>query len=641
MRFKHFKLVHIGLLVLAATAVTYPYLTKGLADGDDRQEHLEYQHFFNEQIARGELYPRWMPGLNSGHGSPAFFVFYPLPYYVAWGLGKVVPNHWGIYTETRSQGLGVVLATILGALFTYAWCSTFVDGWSATAASVLFITLPYLFSTDLYLRTSVGELWGLAIMPIAFYCVERKPASAGRFLAGLATAFALVLLSHLFTAVLLAPVVVAYAVWRSEPAKRFYAAWQTAAALALGTALAAVYTFPVFAHRNFLHPENLLAVFGASYSPLSQMFSYDVSMFPRDTAEWHVLSQFARGLGAAAVCLVGSSCYRSSREGSLHVSKICLAALSVATLVLTLLAGHLPGLGAIPGSAPLFSYFADQRAHIFLGTFLTLEVVLLCYWYLSRESRGGLADFLIAMALLSFLMMTRWSFVVWTAIRPLWSIQFPWRFNVFLLLAAVGLAALAISDIGKQPLRKRIVNGVLAVAVWAIVAGGVAHAGEVRDAFRKTETVTFDPKSVETLLPAYAQVKTRKEALDIVSSAKNEGQGAVVTSGSGQAVATIANPRLIELYATCETDCTLQIGQFYYPAWRAWLVQRGAQIPLRASTPGGLMELSLPRGESFVAVELPRDWSEWTGPWVSLASLILVLALALSDRFRRLARLSD
>ena len=630
------KRVHIALLVVAAMALTYPYLTKGLIDGHDRQEHLEYQHYFNQQIAEGELYPRWMPGVNFGHGSPAFFVFYPLPYYVAWGLGHVISNDWGVYTETRSQGLGVVLATTLGALFTYAWCGTFVDSWSAMAASFVFVTLPYFFSIDLYLRTSVGELWALAIMPLSFYFVERRSALAGRSLAGLAAAFALVLLSHLFTAALLAPVLTGYAVWRAEPARRYHAALQTIAALTLGTTLAAVYTFPVFAHRHFFHPENMLSIFGPNYSPLSQMFPYDLSMFPRDTPGWYDLSQFARGLAVAIVCLVGYICYRFRREKPPHFLAICLAVLSIATLALTFLAGHLPGLGGVPGALPLQGYFADQRAHIFLASFVTLEAGLLCYWSLPRQSRNGLADFLIGIALLSFLIMTRWSLIVWTTIRPLWDIQFPWRFNVFLLLATTGLAALAVSNIGKQPPRKRVLYGALAIVAWALVAGGIAMTGQVNDVFWGTQTIAYMPNGLDTLLPVYAQVKNQQEAvnaidsvaLDVINSVKDASLDVVVTVGKGTARASLRSPRLIGLSAICESDCTLQIAQFYYPAWRARLAHNGAQIPLRAGTPGGLMELSLPHGENSVIIELPHSWSERIGPWVSLASLVLVVAFA-------------
>jgi hypothetical protein len=108
----------------------------------------------------------------------------------------------------------------------------------------------------------------------------------------------------------------------------------------------------------------------------------------------------------------------------------------------------------------------------------------------------------------------------------------------------------------------------------------------------------------------------------------------IVTTGQGRAKVNMVRSRLIELDAACDSDCTLQIGQFYYPAWRARLTRSGAEIPLRAASPGGLMEISLHPGDDAVRIELPRDWSEQIGPWISLASLSFVIVLALRDKPR-------
>jgi hypothetical protein len=622
--------IQIAVLVIAAMALTYPFIVWGLIPGHDRAPHLEYQHFFNEQIAGGDLYPRWMPGLNQGRGSPIFFVQYPLPYYVAWGLGHLIPNHWKGYTETHTLGLGIALATILGALFVYAWCTTFVDGQSAMLASLVFLTLPYFFSIDLYLRIAVGEFWALTMMPLLFYFLERRSSRPRRAFAGLAVAFTLVLLSHLFTAVLCVVVTLAYAMWRSEPSKRLSAALQTAGALLLGTALAAVYTLTVFAHRHFLHPESMLTLGGANYSPLSQMFPYNASTFPVDTRGWRFLGGAARCMAGAAICLVGYACYELRRERGAYL-RIFWAAISILTLGSTILAGHLPGLGEVPGAMSVSHVLVEQRAHIFLGSFLTLEATLLCFWFLPRQIESSLAEFLVGMALLVYLMMTRWSLVVWNNIHPLWSMQFPWRLNVFLTIATTGLAALAISNLGKRPLRERVVFSILAILVWGLVAGGAARAGYVEDTFWETRPVAYEPTLLDPALSVYARVKSLQEALDVKPS-KDGNLDVVVTAGTGNAKVRMVNPRLINLYATCETDCTLQIGQFFYPAWRAYLAQGGTEIPLRASSPGGLMEISLHPGASGVVVALPRGWSERIGPWVSLVSLILVVVIARSDK---------
>ena len=613
----------MAVLIVVSMILTYPFLSRGLTDGDDRAAHLEYQHFFNEAIARGELYPRWIPGLNRGLGSPIFFVQYPLPYYVAWGIGHVIPNHWNVYTETRTQGLGMVLATILGALFAYAWCTTFADGVSAMIASLVFVTLPYFLAGDLYHRDAIGELWALSIMPLAFYFVERAPTRPRRSVAGLAVAFALILFSHLFTAFLLAPLLVAYAVWRSGPRKGV-ALLRTAGGLALGAALAAVYLLTVFAQSRYLNPGGLLALRGANYSPLSQMFPYNSSMFPDEGPAWRHLDWLTRCLGAAAIGLAGFACYLSRRAKAMRF-RVALAVLSIAMLALTIVASHLT-LGAVAGALPLNAYQSRQRAHVFVYSFLTLEAAMLCYWSLRRRTHAAIADFLMCMALLSYWMMTRWSLPVWNAVHPLWSLQFPWRLNVFLAVAVAGLVALAASDLAKRPLPWRVTGGAIAIAVWVLIAGGAARAGGVTGEFRSTKSVAYEP-SVDAGLPVYVRVGKLQDALDAVSASTGE-LSIRVMGGNGTAKITTLGPRAMQLAAACDSGCTLQLSQFYYPAWRARLANGGIEIPLRASLPAGLMEISLPPGENSVMLELPRGLSEQVGPWVSLASLLLVILLA-------------
>jgi 6-pyruvoyl-tetrahydropterin synthase related domain len=621
-------LIAATVIVLVAVALTYPLLVKGLPDGDDRQPHLEYQHFFNEQVDHGDSYPRWIPGLNKGRGSGIFLVQYPLPYYVAWGFEHLIPNKWGVYTETRTQGLAIVLATILGALFTYAWCASFVDRLSAVFASIVFLTLPYFVTIDLYMRVAIGEFWALAMMALSLYFVERRATRPRRSLAGVAVAFALVLVTHLFTAILFVPVLLAYAAWRSKPETRLSATLQTATSLALGTGIAGVYTLPVLAHHRYLHPDRMIVAYGAGLWPLSHLFPYDASLFPINDPRWKSLGHIAQVLAAVVIILVGFVCYRS-RAGSGPIRPL-IAALSVTTLALTLLAAHLGGLGRVPGALPLKPWALDQRAQIFVRSFLTLEAALLCYWSLYKRTNAGLANFLAALALASYLMMTRWSLIIWSAVHPLWNVQFPWRFNVFLTLSTTGLAALALAELRTKPLRARVAGSALALVVWGLVAFLPAWRGDMGRKFWDTQSVAFE-RSQDFGLPVYAQVKDAREALDVKPSPDGN-VDAVVTAGTGRALVSSVSARRIDLHANCDSDCTVQIGQFYYPAWKAYTIPASIAVPLTAAAPGGLMDVTLPQGEHDVALEYQRDWSERIGPWLSVTSLALAVVIALADR---------
>jgi hypothetical protein len=626
------EVLPITVLVIVALALTLPLLVHGLTPGHDQRVHVEYQHELNRQIDAGEFYPRWLPGLNLGHGSPIFFVQYPLPYFVAWGLGHLIPNHWGIYTEARTLGLGMVLATILGALFTYAWCRTFADGVSALIASLVFLTLPYFFWVDLYLRAAIGEVWALALSPLVFYFVERRTESPRRSVAGVGFAFALVLLSHLFTAVMLVPVLFAYAAWRAEPTKRVAALLQVGAAVTLGAAVASVYTLPFLAQRQFLHPENVIAIFGANYAPLSQIFPFDHSMFPGDTPAWSYLAHGARYSAAITICLIGYVWYRLRYIES-SIVRSALAIFSAAMLGLTVLSGHIPRLGAVRGALTMEPSLVEQREHIFLATFLTFIAACLCYWFLRERTHGRRAELFLGIALVSYWMTTRFSRILWAKINLLSSIQFPWRFNVILALATTGLVALAVASLRKQPLRARLLAGTLFVAVWGFASAGIAIAARVSETWSAPPFANVPAR--DPALPVYAQIKTLDETRDLFPpGASKSPLSVLVTSDSGAAEVTMPSSRRIELHTICESNCSFRIGQFYYPAWRARLRDRGTEIPVRAAASGGLMEIALPPEENWVTLELPRGWSERIGPWVSLLALILVCVLALSDRKR-------
>jgi hypothetical protein len=400
---------HIAVIIVVAMALTYPCIRRGLPLGHSTFTHILYQHYFNQQIAQGDWYPRWIISMNRGLGGGVFFAQYPLPYYVPWGIGRIIPNHWGSYEEARTLGLALALAAILAGLFTYAWCATFADRLTAMLAAIIYLTLPYFLTIDLYLRAAIGEFWALSFLPLSFYFIERMAAGSRRALPGLAVAFALVILSHLFTAVLLAPVLLAYAVWRVPRARRVLSACQVLAAFLLATGLAGVYTLPFLAQRRFFHPENFLLTQGGNASPLSQMFTFNASTFPNTWGRpgWLHLVVAARLIALATAAFIGVIWFRSRRKRP-QWSTLVAGLVAIAALVRAALAGrHVFPTGEVPGALPLTLYLTEQRAELFLYTFLTCVAALVCYWSIRDSRHNRLAGFLMVLALGSYIMMTR------------------------------------------------------------------------------------------------------------------------------------------------------------------------------------------------------------------------------------------
>ena len=619
--------VHVAVVILVAMALTYPCIRRGLPLGHSTITHILYQHYFNEQIAQGDWYPHWIISMNRGLGSAVFFAQYPLPYYVPWGIGKIIPNHWGPYEETRTQGLALALAAILAGLFTYAWCATFTDRLTAMLAAIIYLTLPYSLTIDVYLRAAIGEFWALSFLPLSFYFIERMAAGSRRAMPGLAITFALVILSHLFTAVLLAPVLLAYAVWRVPGGRRVLTVCQVIAAFLLATGLAGVYALPFLAQRRFFHPENFLLTQGGNVSPLSQMFSFNAHTFPGtwQSPGWLHLVVAARLIALATAACIGVVLFRSRGKRPQWL-RLVVGVVAIAALVRAALAGrHVFPAGEVPGALPLSPYLMEQRAEIFLYSFLTFVAALVCYWSIRNSRHNRLADFLMVLALGTYLMMTSWSEVVWKSVHFLWNIQFPWRLNTFLVVATAGLAALAISGLRTAPLRRSLVGALVALGLWGVVAVQSARMGNTFSAFRSTQSFQFLDE-MDSAREIYMQVDPRQALL--VQPPDDEKVHVTLERGSGVASVTSVLARSIQIEARCQTDCALRVGQFYYPAWRVRAAP--AKVELYAGLPGGLMEMSLPAGEYHLVLEVPHSLPEQLGAWLSLACLLIVLVIAIA-----------
>jgi len=636
---------HAAVLILIAIAVTYPCLRWGVPNGHSVGTHVYYQHFFDESIAQGDWYPRWITSMNQGLGSGIFFAQYPLPYYVAWGVSKVVPNHWGPYRETRLLGISLALAAILAALSTYAWCATFTDRLTALLAAIIYLSLPYFLTIDLYMRAALGEFWALAFVPLSFFFIERMAAGSARAVPALAVAFALTVVSHLFTAVLLGPVLLLYSVSRVERRWRGRMVGYTLVGLVLAMGLAGVYAVPFWFHSHFFHPENFMLVQGGNASPLSQMFSYNTASFPRGGPGWLHLALAARFIAVAIAVYIGVVWF-SSRKKLASLPRLVLALVGISILVRAAFAGYVLSSGEVPGALPLSAELTEQRAEIFVYTFLTFEAALACYWSIRASRSRKLADLLIVLAIASYVMMTSWSQSVWKVFHFLWNIQFPWRLNTLLMAATVGLAALAISDLRRASRRRALIGAIVALGLWGVVAGQSARLGAMIPAFRSEESYPYKDKTVATsgkfrvtttmdpALPIYAQADP-KQAL-LVKPQDDEKVHVMLVRGSGVGSVTSVQQRSIELEVDCQTDCAFQIGQFYYPAWQVTAGPTDAE--LHTGYPGGLMELSLSAGEHHVRLEVPHGWSEWLGLAMSACCLLLVSVFAVTGVPSRIVR---
>src|SRR5262249_42024540 len=87
---RHPELVSLFFILVAASLVSAPILFYGAPYGQDTIYHESWLRAFNSELSAGQWYPRWLHNLNGGAGSPGFFFYGPVPFYIAALFDKLI-----------------------------------------------------------------------------------------------------------------------------------------------------------------------------------------------------------------------------------------------------------------------------------------------------------------------------------------------------------------------------------------------------------------------------------------------------------------------------------------------------------------------------------------------------------------------
>jgi len=258
---KHARLWSFLSILAASVALGFPLLIRGIPLGHDTLDHLQRYSCVAAQFWQGEVYPRWLARMNSGLGSPALFVYAPLPYFAPALLRPLLRLPVNASRESLELGISIWLAIALSGVAAYLWLRTMASRWAATAAAILYMAMPYHVVIDAYTRAAVAEMWPFVWMPLSLYflsqILEGGFALAG---AGLAVSYALLILSHLMIALIFTPVLLAAVFF--VPSQ--HGGWQALKAaspwLLLGMGLSSAYWLPALVHATNVSQKRLDAL---------------------------------------------------------------------------------------------------------------------------------------------------------------------------------------------------------------------------------------------------------------------------------------------------------------------------------------------------------------------------------------------
>lgn len=222
------------VVTAAAVAALIPIFIWGIPVGPDLSNHYRFAVAFHDSLLGGKLYPGWLGPTNFGYGD-ARLRFYPPGLYFLLSTARLLT---GWYSATI---LTFCLLSIVGALGVYFWSRSLCSTQNAMWAGIIYAFAPYHLN-QIYRAAMLAEYAACSVLPFAFAFVDRICRKGKAVdIAGLALAFALLILLNLPLTLIGSFSLVAYALLRI----RREVFWRTLMKLALAglTALAATAFF--------------------------------------------------------------------------------------------------------------------------------------------------------------------------------------------------------------------------------------------------------------------------------------------------------------------------------------------------------------------------------------------------------------
>jgi uncharacterized membrane protein len=195
--------------------VVSPLMVGGYPIADNLDFNLPWIASFADQLAKGDLYPRWLTDYAGGLGAPVFYFYGPAPFYLAAATDAACI---GCDAQASLVVVHLLFYSLPAATF-FAWARSFGGVRLSLLIAGLYVTMPY-HLVDMERRGSLGESAAYVFMPLVLLGL-RRAISARTFPFMGVFAYAALAYSHLPTAVLFTPVLCVYAALLIKKNPRF------------------------------------------------------------------------------------------------------------------------------------------------------------------------------------------------------------------------------------------------------------------------------------------------------------------------------------------------------------------------------------------------------------------------------------
>lgn len=246
---KRIHLMASLVITIVGFILTVPLIVYGVIKGADVVWHLNWAENFAEQLWSGELYPRWLFKLNSGLGSPVFFFYPPIPYYIT---SLFYPFKFGTPPIWSALILSAALALIGSGFTAYFWLKDITNSKTALIGSVIYMAWPYHWAIDLYFRFAFAEYWSFVWLPLLLYFTRKIARGDNYSVLGFSLSYALLIMTHLPTILMFSAVPFFYLLTLSNASNRKPLLFRMGIAFMLGVGLSAIYLIPALTTQQYV-----------------------------------------------------------------------------------------------------------------------------------------------------------------------------------------------------------------------------------------------------------------------------------------------------------------------------------------------------------------------------------------------------
>jgi hypothetical protein len=572
-----------------------------------------FLHQFDRVVADGIWWPRWSPDFAFGYGYPFFNIYGPFSHIV----GELF-LHFGRMSYTGAIESVFVVSIVASAGAMYVCARDWAGRGAGLVSALVYTYLPY-HLLNLYVRANLAESMAFVWLPLCLWSVRGAVVRPGvRWIVAAAIAYGGLMLTSNLVIVLFTPLLAGYVVllaflhalpegatvtvW-TRMVHAFKRALWPVAGLAAGLGLSAFFWVPAILEQKYVRVDQWFAGrydFRGHFVYLYQLFSthwgFGVSEVGPDDA-----IRFQIGVAALALAVIGVM-VAWPRAGRMRweIGFFAIAATLAVFVTLQLAAPlwDLPGIGTILGTA-----------------------------------------------------------------------QFPWRWFSVLAPCISLLAGLVVARFPADPpvedggTSSPLTLPLLAVSAVVILASYPYLVVEIREPaegpvglpalmrFQQSSDEMTGSTAWVKEIPRWSPmadyyVQQEKLGLQVepITTQLDYSVFDYETFGAG----SLANNSVMEKVYYQNRDSverSLVFNRFYYPGWRAFILdgeQGGplSELPIVPEANGtlGRMTVPVPPGEGYVLLQYRDTTPRQVGRWISIATAVLLVAVALWSLVRPKAR---